>query len=279
MALEEDVRSFVSGGRSLSFHSWQSATGRCVNVIHGLGEHGGSYGELAARCGRRGYSLFAMDLQGFGLSEGRRGHVRDVRTYLEDERTFLSLVASSVPAPRRILYGHSMGGLLALAYLESYPGDYGGAIISAPALDPAGRVSPILMLLGRIVGAVWPSCPMKNGIGSDELTGDEEARKSLREDTLRHPIITPRLFFGLLELSRRVIDDVDAIVQDTAILLLHGGEDTVMDCAHTRRLYERLDLTSKSLHILPGGRHDLLKDDVREKAYRIIESWLEARPS
>ena len=105
-------------GLRLHPHHWpasrpEAARGQ-VLIVHGLGEHAGRYGELAANLHQWGFAVRAYDQQGHGQSEGARGDMlspgslqADLCRVIDDTRQRPALAGTPL-----ILLGHSMGGLV-----------------------------------------------------------------------------------------------------------------------------------------------------------------------
>lgn len=283
-------------GVRLHCRSWKSAApppSRTALILHGLGEHIGCYHELACFLTGHSYQVFGLDLYGFGASGGKRGHVRRIDDYLDDLHLLFHVVRSEgtvfaashefpgTSAPpgqvrERLLYGHSMGGLLALAYLERFPEDCTHAVVSSPSLDPAFGVPVLLRLLGKLLGIVGPSLAFSNRISPEELTADEPAREGYREDELRHSLITPRLFNQLVKLGERVRSGRHLLNPELALLFLLGGEDTVIRREDCRAFLRDLRVRSSRLRVLPGMRHDLLAGEDSARTFRELASWIAA---
>lgn len=107
-----------SDGKILFFSSWiPSESPRLViALIHGLGEHSGRYEQWADFfCGEH-IAFVAFDLRGHGLSEGKRGNINSLKTILSDVDLFLDKAGTLFPGKPLLLYGHSLGGNLALNY-------------------------------------------------------------------------------------------------------------------------------------------------------------------
>jgi alpha-beta hydrolase superfamily lysophospholipase len=67
-----------------------------------------------------GYAVAGFDLRGHGRSGGARGHAPSLDAYMQDIRRFFQLMTPRYPQIPHFLYGHSLGGLLALAYAIHY---------------------------------------------------------------------------------------------------------------------------------------------------------------
>ena len=61
-----------------------------------------------------GCAVYAIDHRGHGRSAGRRVYVNKFDDYLSDVRTFLKMEREKSPGLPLFLFGHSMGGAIAL---------------------------------------------------------------------------------------------------------------------------------------------------------------------
>src|SRR5258705_8887861 len=86
-------------------------------LIHGIAEHAGRHAHVATRFAQAGIETHAFDLRGFGASSGRRAYFHPWSQYHDDvENQIAAIRAVSRRLPLR-LFGHSMGGLIALRYV------------------------------------------------------------------------------------------------------------------------------------------------------------------
>src|SRR5437667_5577382 len=91
-----------------------------------------------------GFSVFAIDYRGFGKSDG---DLPSEKTVYEDARAAWDWLADRQPDPsKRFIYGHSLGGAVAIDLAASLSGDNGerlfdSAVSSATAAEPARDTS------------------------------------------------------------------------------------------------------------------------------------------
>ena len=89
----------------------------CIIFVHGLGDHISRYDEMAMFFNDHNYSFTGVDLPGHGRSPGKRGHIKDFGQYgdiISSVARFVREREGDIPL---ILYGHSLGGNIALNYL------------------------------------------------------------------------------------------------------------------------------------------------------------------
>jgi alpha-beta hydrolase superfamily lysophospholipase len=107
-----------------------------IQLVHGASEHSGRYGPLADALTARGIAVWAMDLRGHGRTAestgiGRFGGGRSVDALLDDVEALHRVIDDEYPGVRRLLLGHSMGSIIALAAAEEDGGDLAGLVPSA----------------------------------------------------------------------------------------------------------------------------------------------------
>ena len=102
----------VAAGGAWAGRPWAS-----VMLVHGLGEQSGRYEHVGDQFADAGLETWAFDRRGNGGSGGRRGHVDDWTLLHDDIERELVQVRAASGGRTVVLYGHSLGGLLALGYL------------------------------------------------------------------------------------------------------------------------------------------------------------------
>ena len=86
-----------------------------IFLCHGFGEHLGWYDGLASQLAQLGLLVFGHDHQGHGRSEGRRAYIESVEEFVSDVIRHSVEVKAEYPGLPMFLYGHSMGGMIAVA--------------------------------------------------------------------------------------------------------------------------------------------------------------------
>ncbi|NJN05349.1 MAG: alpha/beta hydrolase [Rhodobacteraceae bacterium] len=109
-----------------------------ICLVHGLGEHSGRYENVGDSLNKAGYALFGFDLRGHGKTSGKRGHIPSLDVALQDIHQFVRFQKQNFPDTPIFLYGHSLGGMLALAYAVGHGEELQGVIATG-----AGFRSPL----------------------------------------------------------------------------------------------------------------------------------------
>jgi len=153
-----------------------------VTVVHEAGEHGGRYLELARALAAAGWAVALPDLRGHGRSEGVRGHSNGVKEILRDLGDVQDHLAYRQPEAHKVLLGHGLGALWALAYACEKPDAIAALVLVAPRLQPKFELPSRPGGLLKAFKKVGPEAVGRLGFGT---AGDAS-------DPLRHDLITLR---------------------------------------------------------------------------------------
>jgi alpha-beta hydrolase superfamily lysophospholipase len=195
-------RATAADGTELLVRHWPARAPllASVLVLHGLGDHSGRFEHVGDRLASDGFDVHAFDLRGNGGSGGRRGHVDRWTQLYDDLSERLSVVRKAAAGRPVVLYGHSMGGLVALGYLLGDRPKSDLVVLTAPGLDSTlpGWKKAVARVLGRIV----PTLPIPNGIDGSTLSRDPEIAAKAAADPATARVSTSR--FGAEGLAEQV---------------------------------------------------------------------------
>jgi lysophospholipase len=110
---------------------------RAIVISNGRVESYLKYQELIYDCYQQGFSVYALDHRGQGLSSRlttnpHQGHVGQFSDYVDDFKKFINRVVQPGLHNELFLIGHSMGGTIATHYIHQEPTTFKAAILSAP---------------------------------------------------------------------------------------------------------------------------------------------------
>lgn len=244
-----------------------------VVLLHGYAEHVGRYAEVIAGLTGAGFECHTLDLRGHGRSEGVRGHVLRFEEYLEDVDLFLeSLPATRLP---RFLVGHSLGGLISLAYVLRRPDAFSALAVSSPFLLPAMPVPWLKETLATAVSRVAPTFLMDSGIDARGLSHDPAIVAAYIADPLVFKTVNPRWFAEVRKTQDQVLERAGDIRLPALFLL--GGADPIAQPERGREVFERLGSADKRLRVYDGLFHEVLNEVERAKVLRDLLDWLGER--
>ena len=274
----EDVELPRSDGRSLRAWLWKRDDPRgALIIVHGLGEHGGVYRQVAELIGQSlGIDVLAIDLRGHGRSSGRRGAVERYEDLVDDLQAAVDWAARERPDLPRFVLGHSNGGLVSILAALRDPSTIDGLILSSPALRLKYDPPRLKVLIGHVLHAVAPWVTLAGPLPVEGLTRDPLQQVVLRSDRLYHTRINAPLYFGMLDRGADALERAGAL--DLPLLLLLGGDDPIIDPDGGRAFFDRYGGGSdKTLLDLPDLRHNPLFELGRERVYRAVLDWLAPR--
>jgi len=277
-----------SGARLALRHQPASGPGRAVLLIqHGLAEHAGRYRPFAEFMARRGFHVYAHDHRGHGMTEaddaprGVFAGSDGVGAVLRDCLAVREEAARRHPGLPIIVFGHSMGGLIALNYAESFPGTFDALAVwnanfdgGVPALAARMVLSLERMLLGsdvpsptlpRLTFEAWDK-RVGGGSAFDWLSTRPEAVAAYRADPLcgfRPSVSMWRDIFEMIRRGSRP-DSIGRVPPLLPVHLAGGGADpSTANGQAVRRLADRLrrsGLADVTLRIHDDLRHETLNE-------------------
>ena len=242
-----------------------------VGLIHGLGEHIGRYDHVAEVLNKAGFSMIGTDLQWHGQSDGKRGHVPDFGNLLDDVFQTLERARVTFPGKPLFLYGHSLGGLMALYYVLKHKPDLAGVVATAPLLRLAHEPPIWQQKLLRGLRALNIHQSIPNGIDDTKLSRDINVVRAYRNDPLTHRQITPPLALGMLEAGEWCMAHANEF--PIPLLLMHGDADQITSFKATEE-FANLSPDRCTLKILPGVYHEPHNDPEKRDVLATITDWL-----
>lgn len=245
-------------------------------VVHGLFEHSRRYEELAEFMAGHAFSTFMLDLRGHGNSEGRRGHAQGFDVLLQDLDRFRREVQGLVPLELPLfLIGHSLGGLIALRYLEEYEPAFRAAVITSPWLGTVVPAPRWQIVAGAVLNRILPAFPFAVRLDPHDLTRDPDRVADYRDDPEIHSTLTPRLFAetsSAIELALRRGERIRV-----PVLFILAGDDRIVDSERSLSFARALPSDRVDIELLEGHYHEVLQEPDRTATMALIRDWLEDR--
>ncbi len=265
------------GGVPIVYDVWMPDAGvrGVVALAHGYGEHARRYDHVAQRFGEAGLATYALDHRGHGRAGGKRVRVRDMKEYVSDYRTLVSIATAENPGATRIVLGHSMGGGIAFAYGVQYPGEYDLMVLSGPAIAAHTGVSKAKALIGKAVGSILPDLPIES-IDADLVSRDPAVVADYKADPLVYRGKIPAgIGKALLLVGETMPERAPGIT--APLLVVHGEDDQLVSAEGSRRLVECVGSTDCELKVYPELYHEVFNEPERDRVLDDVVSWIQAR--
>ena len=181
-------------GTPILLRHWAPADSPWASVvlIHGIAEHSGRYEHVGGWLADAGLDVLGFDLRGFGASGGRRAYVDRWSQIFDDvaDRMIGSLAGAGTRPV--VLWGHSLGGLIALGYCIADPSRPlpHALVLSAPAI--ASSTPGWQRVMARVLTRLAPTLPVRNAFDGSVLSRDPAVAERYLADPLNHHSTTAR---------------------------------------------------------------------------------------
>lgn len=259
-------------GAQLATREWHpdGSTRAAILLLHGGGEHSGRWNHVGDVLAGRGFGVYAYDHRGHGHSDGRRYHIETWDEYLDDLEDRLSVVKFDDHKPV-VLYGHSIGGLIALDYCltrsEVLPDLL---VLSGPAIK--ATVAKWKQMIAPTLAKIAPRLSLGLGLRGDQLSRDPDVGEAYFADPLVLTKATAQFGAETLKAQARVGTMMTSLAFPT--LVLAGGNDEIIPPQSSMSLG---DLPGVDRRLYPHLRHELHNEPEGPEVLNDIADWIEAK--
>lgn len=275
------IRTFTDDyGIEITFYEWPVADARAiVQLAHGLGEHARRYDHVAAALNRAGYSVYADDHRGHGVTganQVKRGQIKrqgnlgkgGMTATFEEVHQLTEMIRAENPSLPIFLLGHSWGSMLAQRILKTHANEYAGVILSGSTLMLPGVV-PSAGFNKR-----WDKEP--NSTGKEWLSRDREVGIRFNADPLIFPE-TAMEVFGFFEVSKLLGIPSKKLPNEIPVLLIAGGDDPLGGERGNTLLmnaFRKAGVQDVTLIVYPEARHEVFNELNKEEVIADVIEWL-----
>lgn len=266
-------------------HIWEpdppAAPRAVLLAIHGGMAHGGDYVTPALFFRRHGIATVAYDL--CGHQDARRVDIPGFHVFLDDSVLFLQWVKREYPGVPVFVMGHSMGALIATHLgLGAFAGDAAvqGYILSSPYYVNAIKVSPVLLALAGVLGALAPRMKVPLASLTDSLTHDSAitARHHADErDGVRATEITVRFGNALTAAQKGLAARMPEWRHP--LFAVVAGDDKLADADAAEAMLKSVPAALLTYRRHPQNYHENFNELNREEIFADILDWMRLPPA
>ncbi|HEV7306348.1 alpha/beta hydrolase [Ensifer sp.] len=270
-------------------------------ISHGLAEHSGRYARFAEAMAGDGFHVYAHDHRGHGETRAPDAQLgmfarRDgLDKVFADIRAVREIATAAHPGLRVVLFGHSMGGLIALNAAETDPSLYDALAVWNSNFRPglAGRGGQLILkieralkgsdvpspLLTKLTFGMWGGAIKDRKTELDWLSRDNAEVAKYAADPLCGFDATVSLWLDLFRLSYAGArpDRLARLKKGLPVHLVGGSADPSTEMGNAIRWLDTrmkaAGLTNVSATVHDGMRHETLNELGREQATADFAAW------
>ena len=248
-----------------------------VVIHHGLGEHSGRYTNILNYLAKEKINIFAYDAYGYGQSQGKRGEAKSILGLAFDLDCFLTMIETEFSVQKPILYGHSMGGLVALYFslLHSNQEHLSALVLSAPPMQiKLNLVQRIKLELVEFLFFFFKNLILSSTLPTKFLTHAQEVIQEYHKDSLVHNRISLSLSLDIFASAKRCLKR--ARLLHIPCLLLHGTDDKICHISGSQKLFSEISSENKIFMEYPNLYHEIHNETEknREKVLQDLTKFL-----
>lgn len=265
-------------GTTFFIQGWEPDSGSpkaFIALVHGLGEHTTRFIHVGKALTDVGYTLVGFDLRGHGKSGGRRGHTSSLGAYMQDIRHFFQLMEQRYPEVPHFLYGHSLGGLLALAYAIQHGAGLKGVMVTAPALRSPLQRQKAKIAMVRLLGSILPTMTVPSGLDPAAISRDADVVQKYINDPLVHS--STSLGFGKAALDAIALCFARAKEFPAPLLIVHGKGDQIAYSSGSEDFAQLVRDASGdvTLRLWDDLYHEVHNEPEKAEVFKFMIGWLD----
>jgi alpha-beta hydrolase superfamily lysophospholipase len=245
-------------------------------LLHGLGEHGGRYGHVAATLNAAGIEVWAHDHRGFGKSGGDRARIAHRESFIEDAKLVFDKICADEngngQSEKPVLLGHSMGGAIAARAVTGGWITPRALILSSPGLKSYLNTATRAAVRG--LELVSPGLTVAHGLPLDKISHDETVLADAKADPLNHILISPRITMFIVEAGEAAIRDAGKLTMPA--LVQAAGDDKLVDPDGARAFAAAAPAGLCTLKLYDGLYHEIYNEREADRARVLadMKEWL-----
>lgn len=270
-----------------------------IKIIHGMTERKERYEDFAGFLAEHGFIAVTADLRGHGQYAPMLSHIADrdgARLLVEDERVIRDWIKSEYPDLPMVLFGHSMGSIIARKMLQNDSMLYDKAILSGYVMpQKAGTFGVLLSKIAALfhtphgrsrlltavsLGPFSAAIPNANPSEMRWLSYNEDNIARFKADPYAGKEFTVGSYNALFHLVADIAkpNQYSNVKTDLPLLLICGEDDpcTGFDKGRLKSLsvLRKAGFANIETETIPNMRHEILNETEHQKVYERILQFM-----
>jgi len=233
-------------------------------MLHGLFEHKGRHQINADWFNNLKIETTLIDLPGHGAEEVNKG---DIESWEKNDSAILEAFNGISNFDKRILIGHSYGGLVATYSVlkKIVSPDY--LILSAPLFED--NYPKVIRSLSKPLASIAPKLRAPSPVSKRNLSTDSSVVEDYFKDPLVYRSLSFRFGYLITEAQKYVNANIDKLNIPT--IVLHGKDDKIVPISGCRAISK---LDNVKFVEVNNSKHEILNQDTRPFVLSEIFEWL-----
>jgi alpha-beta hydrolase superfamily lysophospholipase len=276
-----------------------------IQINHGMAEHADRYRRFAEFLSARGYATFAHDHRGHGYTkapdapQGVFAERDGMARVMGDVNAVIGTARAANPGTPVVMFGHSMGTIIALNHAHAHPGRTEGLALWNTSFETPLLLSVLVGLLKaermfkgsdvpsslavKATFEAWNKEFAPNRTAFDWLSRDAAEVDRYVADPLCGFPVSIGMWLDVVESIRASAQDerIAAIPKSLHVYIVAGDRDpSSLKGEAMLNLAARLraaGLTDVSAKVYPDTRHECLNDINRDAVMADFADWLDQR--
>jgi alpha-beta hydrolase superfamily lysophospholipase len=242
-----------------------------VNYVHGFGSHSNRAKDLFQELVKHNIAIVTLDYRGHGRSSGKRGYAKKYDNLLSDIKTLIQHSKKTFPKTPAFLYGHSLGGNLAINYILRKKHSINGVIATSPWIKLTYPPGNKKIILAKILSKIFPRIIFNANINPNILSRDKTIREQYMHDNLVHNRMSPKLYFQIEQAGKYLLVNKHKI--NIPVLLMHGNHDKLTSHKATKYLAKNTG-DNTVIKIWKNNYHELHNEPNKSEVIDYIVKWI-----
>ncbi|PTG50740.1 lysophospholipase [Staphylococcus chromogenes] len=269
-----------------------------VHIFHGMAEHMDRYDRLVHQLNQQGYHVIRHNHRGHGKEINTlRGHFDSIEQVVKDAHEIKTTIQPTLNDKLPyIILGHSMGSIIARRYVQLYPKDMDGLILTGTGLFPQWKGTLLVFMLKIITLVTGKKRRLKwmNNLvigsfnkgfkptrtESDWISSDEHEVDVYVHYPYSGFLVSNQLIYSVMKTMMKTaqLNEISKMNSDLPILLISGKADPFGDNGKgIRRLGKILKkggITHITVQLYKQKRHEILFEKDKETVWRHMLDWM-----
>lgn len=271
-----------------------------ILILHGMAEHQNRYLTFAEYLAEQGYDAYLYDHRGHGLDRkfkelGFFASSKGDKVVVADAIDVCAYINKNNRSDKLILFGHSMGSLIARNVIQAYKKFHG--VILCGTTHPSRFMTKMGLLISSLVksfkGAKHKSPFMKQLLFGSKKYTKLSSRTAFDWLSRSNPVVgeyindpycgftcTASFYYDLIKLTDHATrkKNMKKINREIPILIISGDRDPVggygKEIVKLVNILKKLQFSNLTYKLYQKCRHELLNELNYEEVYSDINQWI-----